>query len=194
MSLSIKERYVKDLENFTWGQDWRATRIIKERRVDSDYYFASILRYYGEKEDTHDYDLGDSFAESAWIGRNEKFVGKRTHDVDPDSPTFGKRVYSEAITETITETDTKGKPIERELLIEGKTIYEYTIPVNEKNTEKMKTLAGAIGLNQETLFLFIYGAVPPLRVDPEIFWDKSVSEYLNKEQHKKKSQEIGKKV
>ena len=47
MSLSIRERFITDLENFTWSKDWRATRIIKERRVDGEYYFASIVRYYG---------------------------------------------------------------------------------------------------------------------------------------------------
>jgi len=178
MSLSIQQKFVTNLENFAWGKDWRATRIIKERRTDGEYYFANIVRYYGEKAETHDYDIGDTMAESAWLGRNEKFVGKRTHDVDPDSPTFGKRIYSEAVTETITEDNEKGKPVSREVLVEGKTIYEYTIKVTPENTKKMQSLAGAIALNQETLFLFVYGAVPPYTVDPETFWKTSVSDYL----------------
>ena len=64
MSLSIPQRYIIDLENFTWGEDWRAIRIIKEKRTDGEYYFASIVRYYGEKEDTHDYDLGETHDET----------------------------------------------------------------------------------------------------------------------------------
>jgi len=179
MSLSIQQKFVTDLKAFTWGKDWRATRIIKEKRTNGEYYFANIVRYYGEKEETHDYDVGDTLAETAWLGRNEKFVGKRIFDKDEDSPTFGKRIYSEAVTEIITEDNEKGKPVKREVLIDGKTIYEYTIKVTPENTKKMKELAGAIALNQETQFLFVYGAVPPLSVDPDTFWDTSVRNYLD---------------
>lgn len=194
MSLSIPTRFITDLDSFTWGKDWRATRIIKEKRTDGEYYFAKIVRYYGEKEDTHDYDIAESYIESAWLGRNEKFVGKRTHDRDPDSPTFGKRIYSEAITETITEKNLKGKPVEREVLVEGKTIYEYTLPVTKANTEKLKELQGAIALNQETQFLFIYGASPPYVVDPDTFWGTSVSDYLQQVKKLQRPPEIGKKA
>ena len=192
MSLTIPQKYITNLDNFTWGEDWRATRIIKEKRTSGEFYFANIIRYFGEKENTHDYDIAEKLEESAWLGRNEKFVGKRTTDLDRDSPTFGKRIYTEALTETITEKDSKGRPVEREVLVEGKTIYEYTIPVTKANTEKMKTLAGAIALNQETQFLFIYGAKPPISVDPEIFWENSVGEYLKSLQPSKV--ENGKKV
>ena len=176
--MKIHQRYITDIDNFTWGEDWRATRIIKEKRTNGEYYFANIIRYYGEKEDTHDYDISESLADSAWLGRNEKFVGKRTHDRDPESKTFGKRIYSEAITEMVTEPNSRGKPVEREILIEGKTIYEYTLPVNEENTKKLKTLQGAIALSQETQLLFMYGIKPPHAVTPEIFWTTSVSDYL----------------
>jgi len=195
MSLSIRQRFITDLENFTWHKDWRATRIIKERRSDGEYYFANIIRYYGEKEDTHDYDVGETHDESAWLGRNEKFVGKRVHDRDPDSSTFGKRIYSEAITETITESDQKGRPIERQILVEGRTIYEYSIPVNEENTKKMKSLVGAIALNQETQLLFVYGINAPNVVMPDTFWKISVNDYLTSlEQQLKFKKEIGKKA
>lgn len=190
MSLSIQDNFVTDLESFTWEKDWRAMRIIKEKRTSGEFYFAHIIRYYGEVENSNDYDIGDTLAESAWLGRNEKFVGKRIFDTDHDSPTFGKRIYAPAITETITE-EKNGKPVKREVLIEGKTIYEYTIPVTKENTEKMKKLAGAIALNQETQFLFIYGANPPLVVDPDTFWSTTVGDYLKQIQPIKKK-EIGK--
>ena len=177
MSLSIQENFVTDLEKFTWEKDWRALRIIKEKRTSGEYYFANIIRYYGKIEDSDDYDIGDTFKETAWLGRNEKFVGKRVFDTDHDSPTFGKRIYSPAVTETITE-EKDGKPVKREVLVEGKTIYEYTIPVTKENTEKMQKLAGAVALNQETQFLFVYGASPPLVVDPDTFWKTSVGDYL----------------
>ena len=181
MSLSIHQNFVTDLENFAWGKDWRAMRIIKEKRTDGEYYFAHLIRYYGEIQGTNDYDVGESLAETAWLGRNEKFVGKRMFDKDEDSPTCGKRVYSSPVTETIEETNEKGKTVSREVLVDGKTIYEYTIRVNKDNTEKMKTLAGAVALNQETQFLFVYGAgVPPHAVDPDTFWNTSVSDYLQK--------------
>lgn len=187
MSLTIQQNFITDLESFTWGKDWRATRIMKEKRTNGEYYFASIIRYYGEKEDTHDYDLGETWAEMAWLGRNEKFVGKRAHDTDPDSRTFGKRIYTPAVTETIEETNEKGKIVSREVLVEGKTIYEYMIPVNDSNTKKMKELAGAIALNQETQFLFIYGVQPPLVVDPATFWKTDVSDYLQNLQKQRES-------
>lgn len=190
MSLSIQENFVKDLENFTWEKDWRAMRIIKEARTNGDFYFAHIVRFYGEKNDGTDYDVGDTVAETAWLGRNEKFVGKRVFDTDHDSPTFGKRIYSPAVTETVTEPDAKGKPVTREVLVEGKTIYEYTIPVTKENTEKMKKMAGAVALNQETQFLFIQGASPPIIVDAQTFWSQSVSEHLNSLKPKK---QVGKK-
>lgn len=178
MSLKVPQRFITDFENFTWGEDWRAVRIIKEKRTNGEYYFAWIVRYYGEKENTYDYDIANSLEDYAWIGRNEKFVGKRMHDTDPDSKTFGKRIYSEAITEIITEQNRKGQPVEREILIEGKTIYEYTLPVNVENTKKLKTLQGMIALNQETEFLFVYGAKPPHHLPPETFWNTSVADYL----------------
>ena len=178
MSMSIPQRFITNLETFTWGKDWRAKRIMKEKRTNGEYYFATIVRYYGETEDTHDYDISPSYADRAILGRVEKFVGKRQHDIDPDSPTFGKRIYTKAITETITEEDSNGKPREREILIEGKSIYEYTLPVNEENTKKLKTLQGSISLNQDTKLMYVYGATPPLVVPPETFWKTSVTDYL----------------
>ncbi len=193
MSLSIQEQFVTDIKSFTWEKDWRATRIIKEKRTSGEFYFANIIKYYGEVEDTSDYDIGDTYAESAWLGRNEKFVGKRTFDTDHESPTFGKRIYAPAVTETITEVNDKGKTVSREVLVEGKTIYEYLIPVTKENTEKMKKLAGAIALNQETQFLFVYGASPPLVVDPDTFWNFSVGDYLKSIQPNKIKRDNGKK-
>jgi len=194
MSLSIPQRFITDLDSFTWGKDWRATRIIKEKRVGGEFYFANIIRYYGVKEDTQDHDVGETMDEMAWLGRVEKFVGKRIRDLDHDSPTFGQRISTKAITEFVTAKDTKGNPIEREVLVEGKPIYEYTIPVTKENTAKVKELAGAIALNQETQFLFMYGASPPLAVDPDTFWDTSVSQYLNNINPLKRNEKDGKKV
>ncbi len=177
MSLQIQENFVTNLEKFTWEKDWRATRIIKEKRTSGEFYFAQVTRYYGKVENTSDYDIGDTLAETAWVGRIEKFVGKRIWDQDHASPTFGKRIYSPAVTEIITE-EKNGKPVKREVLVEGKTIYEYTIEVTKESTAKFKKLAGAIALNQETQFLMIYGANPPLVVDPDAFWNTSVGDYL----------------
>ncbi len=191
--MSIPQKFITNLETFTWEEDWRALRVIKEKRTNGEYYFASVVRFYGQTEDTHDYDIGNSLEDTAILGRIEKFVGKRITDVDPDSPTFGKRIYTKAITEMITEEDGKGKPREREILVEGKTIYEYTLPVNDENTKKMKKLQGQIAMNQETKFLFVYGAVPPFSLPPETFWNTSVEDYLqslapeaNKVKHGKK--------
>lgn len=184
MSLQTQENFITDLESFTWEKDWRATRIIKEKRTSGEFYFAHVIRYYGEVESTSDYDIGDTLAETAWLGRNEKFVGKRMFDKDHDSPTFGKRIYSPPVTETVT-VEKNGKPVTKEVLVDGRTVYEYTIQVTKAATEKMKKLAGAIALNQETQFMFIYGASPPLVVDPETFWTNSVSYYLKQTRQQK---------
>lgn len=196
MSMSIPQTFVTNLDKFTWSKDWRATRIIKERRTNGDYYFANIMRYYGIENETHDYDIGDTIAETAWLGRNEIFVGSRVFDKDENSPTFGKRIYTQPVTEIIEEENDQGKPLKREVLVKGKTIYEYTIKVTPENTKKMKTLAGAIGLNQNTQLLFVYGPVPPYAVDPDTFWDYSVSDYLksiqpNLKKSKKKNDNDG---
>lgn len=178
MSLLIPQTFYKDTTSFDIKK-WRATQIIKERRVDGEFYFAQIVRYYGNMEDSQDYDVGDTMREMAWIGRIEKFIGKRVRDLDHDSPTFGQRINTKAKTETIHETDRNGKQVTREALIEGKTIYEYTIPVTKENTLQIKQLAGAVSLNKETEFLFIYGAAPPHVVDPDTFWNTTVTDYLN---------------
>lgn len=194
MSMSIPQRFITNLETFTWAKDWRALRIIKEKRTNGEYYFASIVRYYGETEDTHDYDIGNTIADIAILGRVQKFVGKRITDVDPDSPTFGKRIYTKAITEMITDEDSKGKLREREVIVEGKTIYDYTLPVNAENTKKMKELQGQIAMNQETKFLYVYGAVPPYSVPPETFWNISVKDYLQSLEPEANKVKIGKKT
>lgn len=194
MAMSIPQKFITNLDTFTWAKDWRAKRIIKEKRSDGEYYFATIVRYYGELEDTHDYDISANSEDRAILGRVEKFVGKRIHDVDPDSKTFGKRIYTPAVTETIIEEDSKGKPREREILIEGRTLYEYTIPVTEENTKKMKTLQGQIAMNQETKFLFVYGATPPHSIPPETFWNKTVANYLQSLEPEANKVKNGKKI
>jgi len=143
VSLVIPVNYITDLKEFTWEKDWRATRIIKEKRVSGDYYFAHLIRYYGEKENTDDYDIGETIAETAWLGRIEKFVGKRTWRTDPNDQTRRKRMYNEPVTEDIDVEDSEGKISKRKVLRKGKTIYEYTLPVTKDNTEKLKKLAGS---------------------------------------------------
>ena len=175
--MSVEQKFITDLKTFEWGDKWRAVRLHKEKRFDGDYYFAYIVRYYGEKENTHDYDVGDTLGEHAWLGRQEKFVGKRKFDTDHDSPTFGKRIYTPAITEDITIEDNAGKTRTRKVLVEGKTIYEYTLPVTDKNTKSLRTLVGSIALNQDTKFSFLYGAVAPLPVDKDEFFSMSVKEF-----------------
>ena len=70
MSLQTQENFITDLESFTLEKDWRATRIIKEKRTSGEFYFAHVICYYGEVENTSDYDIGDTLSETAWLGRN----------------------------------------------------------------------------------------------------------------------------
>lgn len=182
MSLRIAENYVTNLDTFTWGNDWRATKLIKEIRANGkEFYFGQVVRYFGEPEDTQDYDIGDKYEETAWLGRVEKFVGtKKIIDDDQNSPTYGQRTNSKPIVETLEDKDDKGRITKRELLIEGKAVYEYNIPVTEENTEKIKTLVGSIGLSQETGFYFLQGFNAPLFVTPKEFFEITASEYIAK--------------
>ena len=82
MSLQTQENFITDLESVTWEKDWRATRIIKEKRTSGELYFAHVIRYYGEVENASDYDIGDTHAETAGLGRKEKLCGNIVSDKD----------------------------------------------------------------------------------------------------------------
>ena len=43
MSLQTQENFITELESFTREKDWRATRIIKERRTSAEVYFAQVI-------------------------------------------------------------------------------------------------------------------------------------------------------
>lgn len=178
VQLQVRPNYIKDLENFTWGKDWRAIRLIKEARAKGDHYFAYVTRYYGEIEETDDYDVGNTKKEQAWIGRFEKFVGKRTTNLNPDSPDFGKRVYNPPVTEEVTEIINGIETTVTEL-VEGKVVYEYILAVNPENTKKVKELVGYIGLNQHTIFLLLEGARNPVAVNEAEFFNNNVRDYLS---------------
>ena len=68
------------------------------------------------------------------------------------------------------------------VLVEGKTIYQYSLPVNAENIKKLKTLVGAVELNRETQFLFVYGINTPYSVTADTFWSVSVGEYFDQAQ------------
>jgi len=177
--LKIRQKYIKDLENFTWGKDWRAVRLTKERRVGGDVYFGLIVRYYGTIDETHDYDIGDRSKDYIELGRYERFVGKRITDMNPDSPTATKRIYLEPKTENVTITNDEGREEEIQELVDGSVIWEYNLKHTPENVKKLKTLVGQVDLEKLTTFSFMAGTSPPVTVDEETFFTKSVKDFLS---------------
>ena len=98
MSLKIEQNYIEDLSDFKWDE-WRALIITKEQRKNKDYYFATIIKFYGNQADSFDYDIGNRSDEIAYIGRKEMYVGERGPDTNPKSKTYGERVTFPAETE-----------------------------------------------------------------------------------------------
>jgi len=177
--LKIREKYITDLENFEWGEKWRAISLIKERRVSGDVYFGLVVRYYGTTDDTNDYDVGDRSKDFAWLGRHIKYVGKRVHDVNPDSKTVGKRIWQNAITEKDVIINAEGYEEEVEDLVEGKAIWQFDIKDTSDNVKRLKTLVGQVDLDKITTFAFIQGTSPPISVDEDTFFNKSVKSFLS---------------
>ena len=175
-SLLIKQKFVDNLKDFDW-EKYKAVVLSKEKRNDGDYYFALIVRHYGTIEGgSKSYDIGDRSEDFMWLGRIEKWIGKRVPDTDPDSPTFGQRIYQEPIIEEIERTDSKGKKIIEKVVLEGRPIYEYPLKVNEKNTTNIKKLVGLLDINQYTSFQIIYGTGNPIAVDEDTFFSQTTDE------------------
>jgi len=169
-SLRIKEKFVTDFKTFDWDK-YKAVVLSKEKRNDGDYYFALIVRHYGTIEDgAKSFDIGDRSEDFMWLGRVEKVIGKRVPDKDPDSPTFGQRIYQEPIIEEIERQNSKGKMVKETIIVEGRVIYEYPLKVNEKNTTNIKKLVGLLDINKPTSFQIIYGTGNPISVDEETFF------------------------
>lgn len=175
-SLRIKEKFVEDLKEFNWDK-YKAVVLSKEKRNDGDYYFGLIVRHYGTiEDDSKSYDIGDRSEDFMWIGRVQKWIGKRVPDTDPDSVTFGQRIYQEPIIEEIERTDSKGKKTMEKIVVEGRVIYEYTLKVNEKNTTNIKKLVGLLDINKLTSFQIIYGTGNPISVDEDTFFSMTTDE------------------
>ena len=58
MSLTIPQKFITNLDNFTWGDDWRATRIIKE-----------ILSHLNTDKNLRTQTLHERINDSYYIGR-----------------------------------------------------------------------------------------------------------------------------
>lgn len=173
MSLIIYPTYITDLKKFEGNKKWRAITISKEKRTKGEFYFAYIVRFYGEDSVRGDYDVSEESKDFAWLGRNVTAIGKRTFSKDPETP--GKRIYEEAEWEERENQATKEK---YKILVKGKRIWDYTIPVNEENTKLMKSLVGDIGLNQITTFQMLKGTTYPISVDEDTFFKTPVDEVM----------------
>lgn len=173
MSLVIHPTYIEDLEKFEWDEKWRAVSICKEKRTKGEFYFAQVVRFYGEDEVRGDFDVSEESKDFAWLGRSVIAVGKRKFSDNPETP--GKRVYEEAEWEERVNLSTKEKT---KVLIKGKRVWNYTIPVNDSNTKKMKSIVGQIGLNQVTEFKMIKGTTYPISVDEKTFFEVSVDDIM----------------
>jgi len=176
MSFTIQQKYIEDMYNFEW-KDWRAVSITKEQRKDKDYYFAHIVKYYGNEVGSFDYDIGNTSSEYAYIGRKEEYVGSRGPDKDPESKTFGQRITFPAETREDTYID-HGVEKTRTVLVKGRKIYVFTLPVNDKNTENIKKLIGPISASKQTTFKMLAGTQNPINVTQEIFFDSTVDKIM----------------
>ena len=176
MSMKVQEKFIGIFENVDDWNIWRATTLSKEKRLKGDYYFAHIVRNFGENDEADSYDIGDRSKDFAWLGRVEKYVGKRAYQNDPDLPNYSKRVYQEAVTEEVEIIGRDGKKKMVTDLIKGRLIYEFKIHVNDKNTNLVKKLVGLVGLNQRTNFQVISGNGRPIETDEKTFFSKSVDE------------------
>lgn len=175
-SLRINQKFVTNFKDFEWDK-YKAAVLSKEKRNDGDYYFGLIVRHYGEIDDgAKSFDIGDRSEDFMWLGRTEKFIGKRVPDTDPDSPTFGKRIYQEPIIEEIERPNSKGKMVKEKIVVQGRPMYEYPLRVNEKNTANIKKLVGLLDINKYTSFQIIYGTGNPITVDEETFFSKTTDE------------------
>lgn len=176
MSFAIQQKYIEDMNNFEWAS-WRAISITKEQRKDKDYYFAQIVKYYGNDIGSFDYDVGTTSSEFAYIGRKEEYVGSRGPDKDPESKTFGKRITFPAETREDTYLD-HGVEKVRTVLVKGKKIYMFTLPVNDENTENIKKLIGPISATKQTTFKMLAGTQNPINVTQKIFFESTVDEIM----------------
>lgn len=181
--LKIEEKYITNIKDFEWGDKWRALTISKEQRMEKDYYFAQVVKFYGAENNTFEYDIGKSSEEFAWIGRIEKIVGETRPDTDPESKTFGQRVSFPPEMEVHETIDSHGKTVKKPFLKKGKTIYDFTLPVNEKNTEKIKTLIGPLTVSKQTTFQIIAGNEPPVSITRDVFFGSTVQEVMAKHLH-----------
>lgn len=183
MSLRIEETHITDLKSFAWGDKWRALTIAKEQRMKKDYYFARIVRFYGKENNTFEYDIGTESDDYAWLGRKEKFVGSMEHDTNRKSKTFGQRVMVPPVMGTEIVIDDDGNDQEKVILIKGRRAYDFILPVDEKNTEKIKTLIGPLTENKMTSFQVISGYQPPIAVTESLFFEKTVEEIMTHHLH-----------
>lgn len=179
VQLKIRQRYVKNFKEFTWGKDWRAVSLTKERRVSGDVYFGLVVRYYGTTEGTDDYDIGDRSKDYLWLGRHEKFVGKRVTDMNPDSKTRMQRIWLPPKTEKEIITNDEGFEEEIEELVEGRVVFEYDLHDTPANVKLLKSLVGQVDMDKMTTFSFIEGNTPPVSVDENTFFDTSVKKFLS---------------
>ena len=192
MSLQIEQTEISDFKDFVWGDKWRALIISKEQRMDKDYYFARIVRFYGKEHSTFEYDVGNSSKEFAWIGRKTKFVGLTGPDKDPESKTFGQRISHPAETEQITVIDANGNDKKKTVLKKGRVIYDFTLPVNEENTKNIKTLIGPLTVNKSTTFQVVSGNEPPVGVTQEVFFKSTVQQIMAHHLHQKSTNQESK--
>lgn len=180
MSLQIEENIIEDLENFKW-EKWRAVTLNKEKRKDGDFYFGTLVRNYSEKDSLYDYDIGQTRAEYCKIGRIVEFVGNRILDLEPDSPTFNKRVFTKPETEVVTYLD-RGEEKKKTVLVvrkgvaQGKKIWGFNIPDTKDNVEKLEGLVGPLDMTKRTNLTIIKGNQYPISADEKSFFTKSVDE------------------
>ena len=173
MEFRLPPIYITDLKTFE-PEKWRAVHLTKERRTKGDFYFGLLVRNYGTDDVSETYDVGDTNEDYVWIGRHEIAVGKSSWSKDPEKP--GTRIREDAEWETEQDPVTK-KDIQ--ILIKGKRIWKYTMPVTAENTKLLKSMVGTVDMNRATTFQIIKGSTNPISVEEDKFFTKPVVELMS---------------
>lgn len=173
--MQITENILEEIpSDFGWGKKWKALRIWKELREDTEYLYAFIIRYYGPG------DFGTKKEDERWIGRRIKWIRGKKWQNDPSQPNYGQRVEEELETVVEEEWDEKKKTYVRvETPVNAKKTYEYIHKADDKDiVENYKTLVGRT-TQGATQFYFVFGD-QVRKIKPKDFWAGTVQEFADK--------------
>jgi len=178
LPLQIEENIQPLPKDFDWGKGWRALRIWRELKDDGEFFYAFLVRRYGDN------DYGNKREDELWIGREIVYSKGKKFQTDPKKPKFGERVPDQAdeVLEEIWNPD-KGR-YESVTTQVGQKTYKYLHKAGDKDiAKKYETLIGTI-FNTTTRLYFVYnhGARIVLMENKNDFFEHTVADLAKLEQ------------